>query len=202
MIKLVVFDLDDTLYNEKEYVLSGFKAVANFLSKTTNIAPQEIYAALVESFVLHGRGKNFEYFFEKYNLPKVDCDLLVKIYREHTPDIKLFVESELVLEHLKKKFTLAILTNGWEDAQRNKVFALKLGHYFDSIFFAQEKGLEFRKPDPRCFLNILRHYKFKPEEVLMVGDDLFSDIEGADRLGFGAFHIRHQSDLLKLIHLY
>lgn len=199
MIKLIIFDLDDTLYNEKKYVLSGFKAVAKFLSKEQKISSSSIYGVLVKSFERYGRGKNFDYIIKKFNLKDINPKKLVKVYQSHVPTIRLFPEAKKVLAVLHKNYTLVLLTNGWVEVQKRKVRALKLKIFFDAFFYAQENGLQFRKPHKEYFLKIIKKYHLRPSEVLMVGDELKSDIKGAKELGFNTYHTRNPKDLKKLI---
>ena len=66
---IIVFDLDDTLYEEITYVRSGFKAVANHLSKNYKIeTSKNIYRQFVQLLEEQGRGKVFDSFLDKYNL--------------------------------------------------------------------------------------------------------------------------------------
>ncbi|MBI3631432.1 MAG: HAD-IA family hydrolase [Candidatus Staskawiczbacteria bacterium] len=199
MIRLIIFDLDDTLYHEKQYVLSGFRAVANFLGqKKVGISSDKIYKALAKSFSLEGRGKNFNQIIRQFNIDSKYLKSMIREYREHLPNIFLDSATKKVLEDLHKKNTLVLLTNGWAEVQKNKVTALGLNRYFDSFFYAQEDGLKFCKPHSKFFLKILKHYNVKPEESLMVGDDLVCDIQGAANLDFQTFYIKKLADLKQL----
>lgn len=198
MIKLIIFDLDDTLYQEASYVRSGFKAVAKFLSKKYGIAAKKIERSLNYSFVHFGRGKNFDFIMSKYNLKGVSLKKLVDIYQRHRPSICLHPGVEKILQSLRKKFKLVILTNGWIEVQKRKISVLRLERYFDAVFYAQEHGLKFRKPHKKYFLQILKYYGLNPSEVLMVGDDMASDIVGARRLGIKTCHIKERRCLKKI----
>lgn len=196
MIKLLVFDLDNTLYPEIEYVRSGFRSVADFLSNKIGVNREEIFADLMESLEKHGRGKNFDYLVTKYD--GVDKEELIRIYRDHLPKIELKAKIKKYLEVLKKKHTLCLLTNGWPDVQKQKVKALGLEKFFDKIFYAQEDGEEFKKPHRKFFDKIIEHYKLNPEEILMIGDDEEADMIGASRVGMQTFWIREIDDIKKL----
>ena len=64
---IIVFDLDDTLYEEITYVRSGFKAVANYLYQTYKIeTPDKIFRDFIQALEQQGRGRVFDCFLGKY----------------------------------------------------------------------------------------------------------------------------------------
>lgn len=198
MKKLLIFDLDNTLYNEVDYVYSGFKAVARFLSKKCALNDRTIFRELKNHFLKYGRGKNFNHILKKFKIRGVKIKKLVEIYQHHKPKIKLYKGTDKILSFLKKKYTLVLLTNGWPIVQEAKIEALSLSKYFDSCYLAQEKGLNFAKPHPKYFRKILKYYRVGPEEAVMVGDDPKVDGVGAAAVSIKTFLIRMPSDLKKI----
>lgn len=194
MTKVIIFDLDNTLYNEKEYVISGFKTVALFLSKEKSLDYCTVYSSLLESFVINGRGNNFNYLCSKLDIDNHIIGRLVDVYREHLPEISLREDIEMFLWELSKKYNLCLLTNGWLLPQEMKVEALRLNRYFDTIFYSQQDGLDFAKPHPKYFKQVLRSYKIEASEALMVGDDPVADIQGAKDLDIPRFQVRNELD--------
>ena len=87
---ILIFDLDDTLYDEKKFVYSGFTEVANWISAMSNTSTVEIFDYMVNSLAVNGRGTVFnnalEKYFQKTNKNIRKC---VSIYRLHKPNIKL-----------------------------------------------------------------------------------------------------------------
>jgi putative hydrolase of the HAD superfamily len=86
-----------------------------------------------------------------------------------------------VLEYLYKKYTLHIITNGFEEVQEIKIKTNELDKYFTTITTSEEAGA--KKPDLKIFLYALYKAGAKPEESLMIGDDLEVDIKGARQAG-------------------
>lgn len=84
MIKLVIFDLDDTLYNEIDFAHSGFMEVAVFLSNKYGINKEILFNDMVDIFNSQGRGKIFDCICENYHF-KENIGDLVKIYRYNRP---------------------------------------------------------------------------------------------------------------------
>jgi|UPI0006500392 putative hydrolase of the HAD superfamily len=192
MTKIIIFDLDNTLYNEREYVISGFKAVAIFLAKEKSLNHYAVYSSLLESFVLNGRGNNFDYLCRKLNIDSCIISKLVDVYREHCPEISLREDIEVFLWKLSKEYKLCLLTNGWLMPQKMKVEALRLERYFDTIFYSQQDGLDFAKPHPKYFTQVLQFYDIEASEALMIGDDPIADIQGAKNLGMPHFQVRNE----------
>ena len=101
MIKVVVFDLDDTLYDEIDYCRSGFQAVAEFLSNLTKSTPkQSIFEILWKEFIQGNRTRTFNAALEKIEMPYDDKLIteLVNVYRTHIPQITLPEDSRDILE--------------------------------------------------------------------------------------------------------
>ncbi len=94
---------------------------------------------------------------------------------------KVFNDSEPTLIELKKKYKLALITNGASDLQREKIKGSGLGKYFNEIVIAGDVGI--RKPEPDIFNIVLSRIGTKPDKAIMVGNDIESDIEGAQKIG-------------------
>ena len=123
MITTVVFDLDDTLYDEIEYCRSGFAAVAEFLSEPPRMPPAEsIFSSLWRHFTAGNRTKTFNAALDELDIDYDDRRIgeLVNVYRSHIPNITLPRDSRDVLCELRAKFTLALLTDGFLPGQGNK----------------------------------------------------------------------------------
>lgn len=194
MIKLIIFDLDDTLYNEKEYVVSGFRSVSKKIESKYGLNFFEVYSALLESFFVDGRGKNFDKIVDKFGLsPKIVPDL-VKTYRGHEPEIHIKDEDKLFLKKLSQKYKLCLITDGWEDVQKNKVSVLKLDSIFDLVLYSQRDGIKYAKPHNKFFVKALNYFKVKKEEAVMIGDDYDKDIVGANGLGIKTFQVENFLD--------
>jgi len=88
------------------------------------------------------------------------------------------------LEKFKPHYRMGLLTNGAPDLQRRKIAATGLGKYFDAIVIAGEFGVG--KPDKRIYEKMLSMLDVTPESALMIGDNLKSDISGAQAAGIKA----------------
>lgn len=96
----------------------------------------------------------------------------------------LYEDVKPVLDALRGRVSLALLTNGGTDFQGRKFKRLGLGHWFEAIFVSQTHG--FTKPDPQIFLTACRSLGLEPKRCLMVGDSWERDVEGALAAGLKA----------------
>ena len=174
MITTVVFDLDDTLYDEFEYCKSGFRAVAARLSEMQqNYSIEQIYDALWAQFRAGNHTKTFNAALEKLKIHYNNDFIaeLIDIYRNHKPDIPLPQDSHEVLDILNEKYTLAMLTDGFLPAQQLKVEALGIAKYFKCIIYTEELGREYWKPSPAGFEKLLQTLQSVPEQTIYVADN-------------------------------
>ena len=192
MITTVVFDLDDTLYDEIDYCRSGFAAAAKTLASTLGQSSEtRIFQAFWKQFTSGNRTKTFNIALEQLGLPCTGetVDKLVTVYRSHRPTITLPPSSKAVLDVLFRKSTLALLTDGFLPAQELKVEALSIKHYFKSIVYTEAMGRQFWKPSPAGFERILSELNIKPPNCVYVGDNEVKDFIAPNRLGFATIRL-------------
>ena len=189
MIKLLVFDLDDTLYPEHEYVDSGFMAVGNYMRKQYNI--KDFYTIAKKIFNGGARGTVFDQALEQAGIERSRELImqLVDVYREHEPVISLYDDAKWALAFFKAKFKLGLLTDGFMASQRNKVRALGIEQYFDIIVYSDELQRENWKPSPRPFEKIMERSGFRGIECAYIGDNPLKDFIAAKKLGWTTVHV-------------
>jgi putative hydrolase of the HAD superfamily len=187
MITTVVFDLDDTLYDEIEYCKSGFMAVADFLAEKSNTFSTEcIFDVLWEQFTFGNRKKTFDAALDELGIKHDDefIEDLVNTYRGHVPNLTLPWDSRDVLCKLGAKYTLALLTDGFLPGQQLKVQSLGIKGFFKCIIYTEELGREFWKPSPAGFEKIIEILDEKPGNMAYIGDNEKKDFIAANKLGF------------------
>lgn len=184
MITTVIFDMDDTLYDEIDYCSSGFRAVAKFLADKYEANAGVAFDALWSEFCSGNHNQTFNAALEVLNIPYETEDIvgLIRLYREHKPDIKLPDESKEVLDLLASKYPLALLTDGFLPAQELKVAALGIEKYFQHIVYTEKLGRQFWKPNPRGFEIILGKLQTKPETTVYIADNAKKDFIGPNSL--------------------
>ncbi|MHC4116512.1 MAG: HAD family hydrolase [Planctomycetota bacterium] len=192
MITVVVFDLDDTLYDEIEYCKSGFSAVAEFLANLPDAPTAErIFSALWGQFNAGNRTRTFNAALREL---AISCDEervreLLGVYRNHPPKITLPEQSRDVLDELKAKYTLALLTDGFMPAQRLKVQALGIEGDFESIVYTEQLGREFWKPSTAGFEKIMLDLGARAENIVYIADNEEKDFIAPNKLGFSTVRL-------------
>ncbi len=170
MIKAIVFDLDDTLYSEYDYVKSGFRAVANELEHVCSVSGA--YDELLKLFDEH-REKVFDRYTEINGLTGLSVTRMVETYRKHVPNIVLADDVKKTLASLRaSSYKLGIITDGEPNRQRAKISALELADIVDKIIVTDELGgKEFRKPNPKAFELMIAALRIAPGEMMYIGDN-------------------------------
>jgi len=192
MISTVVFDLDDTLYDEIEYCRSGFAAVAEFLAgSSVSQHAGRIFAALWDQFTSGNHSRTFNAALDKLGIHYDDERIqeLVGVYRNHVPKIALPADSRDVLCELQAEYTLALLTDGFLPAQRLKVQALGIEACFETIVYTEQLGRECWKPSPAGFEKIVQSLNVEPAHMVYVADNEEKDFIAPNRLGFATVEL-------------
>lgn len=121
-------------------------------------------------------GREFEYEF---------LDQFAKDYLARSPyKTNLFEGSHEILNYLKSKYELHIITNGFKDAQYIKLQESKLTDYFKVVVCSDEVGV--KKPNPKMFQFALNSAGALPQESVMIGDCPEADVKGALAIGMQA----------------
>ena len=170
---VIVFDLDDTLYNEINYLKSAYQNIAKQLEQN-NWKPLFAYM-----FSLYRNQIDvFDKISSKYNVSK---ESLIKKYREHTPEIKLFDGvMDKIIEIKKYKGKVAIVTDGRINTQMSKIKSLGLHEITDKIIISEATGYE--KPNENNFKLIENH--FKCDQYFYIADNLKKDFISPNFLGW------------------
>jgi putative hydrolase of the HAD superfamily len=130
---------------------------------------------------------------------------MVDMYREHVPDIQLTVDAANCLREIRRQAHAALISDGPEQSQRNKVKALGIEERFEKIVLTASLGSEYSKPHVKSFLDVQRHFGKRVEEYIYVADNPTKDFVGPRSLGWKTMRIRRpeglyqslEADLLK-----
>lgn len=184
----IIFDLDDTLYGEKQYVLSGYKEIARSLNEPD--AAVELW-----SFFEAGLPAIDEYLKKRGRLDlKEKC---LEIYRNQFPDIRLYDGVTGLLDALKRENKkLGIITDGRVGGQKNKIAALGLEKAVDDIIITDELGgVQFRKPNDTAFRIMQSRWKLPFEQMIYIGDNISKDFIAPEKLGMKYIYFRNPDGL-------
>jgi putative hydrolase of the HAD superfamily len=187
-IKAVVFDLDDTLYPEIQYVNSGFRAVSDWLYKMdlTTLSSEECFAFMQSTLKAEGRGKVFDRLISLLDLSvEKYLHTLIYIYRTHLPsDLVIWNEMAVIILSLKQKgMKLGIVTDGIYVTQKTKTDLLLKELPFDAIVHTDSLGFDKWKPCITPFQVVCNLLAISPMHAVYVGDNPVKDFAGANRIG-------------------
>lgn len=186
MIKVIAFDLDDTLLDTTGILLPK--------------ASEDSFKILIQAGLKLNLKQCEEHRVEmiKHTSHKEVFKKLTKLYGDHRTEAALpsaidaFYDPKLPeylpllpgakenLELLKNKYTLVLVTAGTQEGQKNKIRALGIEPFFSSIYIVDSLQ---KKKKADAFLNLLNIYKIKPEQLLCIGNSLLSEIKDALEIG-------------------
>jgi len=186
----LVFDLDDTLYPEREYVLSGFRAVDRWLQLERGI--HGFFSNAMRLFSAGRRGKIFDEVLTFLEIPDVALLVphLVQVYRNHDPHLTLPGESVKILDWARPLFRLGLVSDGFLEVQRRKLAALRLEQWMDFIVFSDQWGRHAWKPSEKPFLELMAHLPGPVAGYVYVADNPSKDFIAPRRLGWRTIRLR------------
>jgi putative hydrolase of the HAD superfamily len=189
--KAIIFDLDNTLYDETSYLQSIFTAF--FKSYKKQDVPDDIMQKITPEF----RCANADVLQGMLQLiqanTKQNHDEIFQLYCHHQANINLTKAVKTLLVRFKEQgFKLGVLTNGVITVQRNKVNLLSITELVDVVVYARENGASFEKPHQQAFTRVCQQLNVDTEEAIMVGDNIKCDIEGALNAGLSVVYLKNE----------
>jgi putative hydrolase of the HAD superfamily len=181
----LVFDLDDTLYPERMFAISGFRAAAAWAERELGLTGlHEPMLRLLDA----GHLRQLFHIVLAEHAPGHRPDQLeafIDAYRTHAPEIELFEDAHAALEHFGAREPIGLITDGLHHVQAAKVRALglepRLGHiiYTDAL-----GGRAFSKPNPKAFELMQAALGTPGDRFVYVGDNSAKDFVAPNALGW------------------
>ena len=181
-VRGLVFDLDDTLMNQKHWIVGKLRGLhAQFKSR---LPPESEFLASGLMIVEEGnRARLIDAMAEKFGWSGNLKSELIGAYRQITPAARVYVDVWPALAELRRRgYRLAILTNNPPESQRQKLQACGMQDTFAAVVYAAE--LEAEKPAVRGFTEVAARLGVPPRELVMIGDHLYRDVAGALKAGY------------------
>ncbi|HLP14936.1 MAG TPA: HAD family hydrolase [Bacteroidota bacterium] len=192
-LQAVLFDLDDTLYPESEFVFSGFRSVARWAQETLGYSYEASELRLRELFTNGVRRNTFNVWLkEAGNQDVKNIERAITIYRNHVPEIQPYPEVPLLLKRLQQTYTLGIISDGVWQVQERKLAALGISSFFTTVIFTDKFGSEFWKPSPEPFKMALDQLKVHSSAACYIGDNILKDFKGARIAGLTTIWFRNR----------
>mgnify|MGYP002828980646 CR=1 FL=1 len=173
----IVFDLDDTLYKEINFVKSAYFFINQYIKSKFNIdLSKKIKKCLNDDINF------YEYINENLNKNQIfSIEKYLELYRYHFPEIKLSKDSIIFLDKLSaNNLDFSILTDGRSISQRNKIKALGLDNLAKNIIISEETG--FEKPHLNNFKILERIYPRK--KLIYIADNTSKDFLAPNSLNW------------------
>jgi len=208
----IFFDLDHTLWDFEKNSAMAFDTILKKHNINVNI--EEFVALYVpintkywklyqddevtQEELRYGRLKDV---FDAVNY-EISDDLILLLseeYIHYLPQYNHLFEGTIeLLDYLKPKYKLHIITNGFNQIQFNKLKNSNIDHYFETVTNSENAG--FKKPNPHIFHYALDLAKSKKETSIMIGDNFEADILGALNVGIDAIMFNeHQIEIAENI---
>lgn len=189
MNMILIFDLDDTLYDERTFVLSGFSAVARYLEEKYGLNASSSFNLMETLLDTEGRGKIFDEVLQTFDIfTKTNVKKCISIYRHHRPSLSLFPEGKVLLD--KYIDNLYLVTDGNSNVQYNKVQSLGIEDNFKKIFLTHRYGIIHAKPSIYCFEKIRSIEKCSWSQMVYIGDNPLKDFVNLNPLGVQTIRVK------------
>jgi putative hydrolase of the HAD superfamily len=171
-----VFDLDDTLYRERDFLKSAYYDICK------EVLPEYAMNLYNEIIGIHDSGGNaFKFLVEKYPAKKISLEKLLYLYRNHHPNISLREGVLEMIQGIKRgQSKFGIITDGRIVTQRNKLEALGLSQLIDKLLISEEFGAS--KPDSALYESFMESENLK--QFYYIGDNIHKDFITPKRLGW------------------
>jgi len=192
-LKVIAFDADDTLWVNEPYFRQTEEQFYDLLSEfsSRHSLEKDLLRIEIENLALYGYGiKGFVLSMIETSLLATNNTISVAFIEKIlnlgkqmlNQPIELLDGVEVVLKALKDKYRLVVATKGDLLDQERKLKKSGLSHYFHHIEIMSEK-------DDKNYLKLIRHLDIQPDELMMIGNSLKSDIQPVLNVGGYAVHV-------------
>ncbi|MGH9388196.1 MAG: HAD family hydrolase, partial [Vicinamibacteria bacterium] len=191
-VRLVAFDLDNTLYDEGVYFAGAFKVIVPRLAAKSGWNPawieERLHATLGE------KGRHYHYLFNDVLAaigldPQADLADVLDLFRTVEPPIEPFPGTRDLLADLRCRYRLGMITSGMQQVQENKIKLLDIAGYFEEIVYSST--LPENKPGRLPFQRLLGSLGVAAAAAVYVGDNPLFDFKGANEIGMLTVRVRN-----------
>lgn len=193
--RAVIFDLDDTLYPRRQFVVSGFTAVAGYIERFWGVPAFAARAELLRTYRT-GRGREFHLLVRTFGLPAWLVPQLHEVVRAHAPVLRLPPASRWTLSMLREGWRLAVVTSGAPDVEARKIEALGLAPLVDAVVHAPHRTGAPTARDHGLLHLVARRLGARAARTVFVGDDPVADIAVARQAGMHTLRLRRRGESL------
>ncbi|HEY8526430.1 MAG TPA: HAD family hydrolase [Acidimicrobiales bacterium] len=193
--RVVVFDIDDTLYLERDYVRSGFRAVGAWARRALGIP--DLADRAWASFEAGVRSTIFNDALASAGIEATPelIARMVACYRDHQPDIALLADARACLEATKGVAAVAVISDGPLASQSAKARSLGLATWSQTTIFTEALGPGFGKPHHRAFELVEERLSVEGPQCTYVADNPVKDFLAPHERGWTTVRVRRPRGL-------
>ncbi len=198
VITAVVFDLDDTLYPEREFAFSGFAAVAAAYEEYFGNRPAAEHE-MKKLFDTGHRGRVFNQMLARRGIADDEklVRTMIETYHTHRPAISLHPDAASALTRLRESHKLGLISDGPAAMQASKIDALALHDKLDTIVLTDQLGPGMGKPHPRAYETVAARLGVEPACCVYVADNPTKDFVAPNALGWLSIQIIRQDGVYR-----
>jgi putative hydrolase of the HAD superfamily len=188
--RVIVLDLDDTLYLERDYVASGFRAVGRWAG--THLGVPDLEAVMRALFEEGLRHRIFDEALAAVGIAPSPALItrMVAVYRQHRPSIRLEPDAERLWARAPPRTAFALITDGPRDSQKRKIRALRLHRRGVQLAICTDRwGREAWKPNPMAFVHVQAFFGLPANRFAYVADNPVKDFIAPRDLGWRTVRI-------------
>ena len=203
--KSLFFDLDRTLWDFETNSLESFHDIVDHFNLNGNIPSFDVFYSTYRKFndelwrmyrekQISKEKLAWTRFYRTINFFGIDNETMARemgafYLKASKSKTHIFPHTHEILEYLSPKYSLFVITNGFEEVQEEKMKNCKLDSYFEKIITSEAAGVQ--KPNPLIFEYALNQTNSKVESSLMIGDDMEVDIKGARNVNMDTVHFNY-----------
>lgn len=206
MIKAVLIDIDDTIFDFEKCSKNAFKKTLkkldlfyeekdfSYFNKVNDIlwTKQKLGELNINQVFIERSNMMSKYFGLD-----IEKEIFNNLFVEFLYDeIEIVDEIEDLLSYLSNKYQIFAASNGVYDMQVNRIKKSNLDIYFKDIFVSDKIG--FEKPDKRFFQKIMDITKYSNKDLIMIGDSIKSDIIGAKNSNIKSIYFNKENKKIQM----
>jgi len=191
VIRAVIFDLDDTLYDQRQWLDGAWHAVAA-RAEAWDLDPDQLLRALRDVAAAGSdRGGIIDGALAQVGAPTTPVAPLLDAFRSYAPTrLEPYRGVSAALPRLAARVPLGLVSDGDPGVQLAKLAALGLAPHFTTVVLSDEYGRAHRKPDPLPFRRALATLAVDAADSVYVGDRPVKDVAGPAAIGIRAMRVR------------
>ena len=192
-VQAVIFDLDDTMYPERQFAHSGFAAVAREFGAKLH-AGFDVEARMRQLLDSPDRGRVFNIIVAEAGIAEAEAvklaPMMIETYRCHKPTLTPYPDALPAIRAAREKYAVGMITDGPVEVQSAKIDALHLRELIPEIVITGVWDRQFWKPHPCAFEEMARRLAVPHEGCVYVADNLSKDFVAPNALGWLTVHVR------------